>query len=114
VNPGIPTEYVYPYTSFFFSAGHPDKPCQNISEKLPRFSISDFEAVPKGDCRQLKLSLQKMPISVALSGFKLAFYCSGVFDNCATSDPLDHAALLVGFKKDKGWKIKNSWGPAWG
>ena len=27
---------------------------------------------------------------------------------------MNHAALLVGYKKGKGWKIKNSWGTGWG
>lgn len=81
---------------------------------MPRFTIDSFDVLPKGDCNAIKIHLQKSPVSVGISGYKLAFYGKGVFDGCDESDDLDHAVLLVGYKKGKGWKIKNSWGPRWG
>lgn len=53
-------------------------------------------------------------MSVAITGYKLTFYGSGVFDGCDETDTLDHAVLLVGWKAGVGWKIKNSWGTRWG
>jgi len=36
----------------------------------------------KGDCNAIKQQLQKSPVSVAIAGYKLAFYLDGVFDGC--------------------------------
>jgi C1A family cysteine protease len=56
--------------------------------------------------------LKIKPVAVGISGFKLQFYKSGLFDDC--SKVIDHAVLVVGYKSGYGWKIKNSWGKDWG
>jgi C1A family cysteine protease len=39
---------------------------------------------------------------------------SGTFTGCRSTDDVNHAVLLIGYKAGVGWKIKNSWGTRWG
>jgi len=60
----------------------------------------------------LAASLSGRPISVAVDATNWSPYKSGVFNNCKTA--LNHGVLLVGINSDSSWKVKNSWGAAWG
>lgn len=111
---GVYSDFTYPYTSFSIDKDTKQEPCKTVSPFMSRYKISDFQVVRSGDCENLKFHLQKHPISVAIAGYKLSFYKQGVFDGCDSSDVIDHAVLLVGWKENVGWKIKNSWGPRWG
>jgi len=51
------------------------------------------------------------PISVAVDATNWSPYKSGVFNNCKAS--LNHGVTLVGVVGGS-WRIKNSWGAAWG
>jgi C1A family cysteine protease len=51
------------------------------------------------------------PVSVAVDGNNFSRYSSGIFDNCGKS--ISIAVLLVG-ATDQYYKLKNSWGTAWG
>lgn len=62
----------------------------------------------------MRNQLQKQPISIAITFFRLQYYKSGVFNDCHSNEILDHAVLLVGYQAGVGWKIKNSWGVKWG
>jgi len=73
------------------------------------FKISGF--VDINNCNTLASELNGRPISVAVDATNWSPYKTGVFNNCKTS--LNHGVLLVG-SADAYWKIKNSWGPAWG
>lgn len=62
----------------------------------------------------MRASLLKQPIAVGISSRKLFSYGSGIFEGCIESEPINHAVVLIAYKKGKGWKIKNSWGKNWG
>ena len=74
---------------------------------------------------QILAMLQFGPMSVSIAAGSLGPYKGGVI-NC-TASGIDHAVLLVGWGIDnstealekwggdtKYWKLKNSWGPAFG
>ena len=81
-------------------------------EKRDNFRIERFEVIPENDCQALAYHLQDHPISVGIAGYHLIFYNSGLFTDCDKN--VNHAVLLVGYKKNYGWKIKNTWGTKWG
>ena len=68
-------------------------------------------------------AVSQQPVSVAIEADHQSFqlYAGGVYSAKDCGTELDHGVLLVGYgmdpksKKHKHfWKIKNSWGPAWG
>jgi len=64
----------------------------------------------------LKKQVAVQPVSVAIDGSSIQHYVSGVF-NASCSIKTNHGVLAVGYGTENGaqfWKIKNSWGPAWG
>jgi len=56
-------------------------------------------------------AIMKQPVSVTVDATNWATYRSGIFSNCSTR--LNHAGVLVGLING-AWKVKNSWGAAWG
>jgi C1A family cysteine protease len=73
------------------------------------FKITGFTDIK--NCNDLATGLSGRPIAVAVDATNWSPYKSGVFNNCKTS--LNHGVLLVGVS-DQAWKVKNSWGAAWG
>jgi hypothetical protein len=65
----------------------------------------------------LAAAVAQQPISVAVDAdFRWQLYRGGVYTH-TSGTKLDHGVLAVGYGTDGGknyWKIKNSWGPAWG
>jgi C1A family cysteine protease len=47
-------------------------------------------------------------------GYRMLYLKSGTFTGCRSTDDVNHAVLLIGYKAGVGWKIKNSWGTRWG
>ena len=86
--------------------------CKKKPNSRDNFVIDDFVIIKENDCNELLKALQNHPISVAIAGFQLMFYDSGVFDSC--DDAINHAVMVVGYKQGVGWKIKNTWGKRWG
>jgi len=107
------SEDSYPYTA---KDGH----CHQDSCKyaIPVGSVIGFRTVPAADKRALQEAVVKQPVSVAIEADQKAFqlYSSGVLTaQCGVA--LNHGVLLVGYGTANGlgyWKIKNSWGAAWG
>ena len=73
------------------------------------FKISGFTDIK--DCNTLATAIAGRPISVAVDATNWSQYKSGTFSTCAKQ--LNHGVLLVGVT-DQFWKVKNSWGAAWG
>ncbi len=107
---GICKENTYPYKAV-------DEKCRE-SSCSSLFKISGYTDVPTSDENALQLAVYKQPVSVAIEadqpGFQ--FYSRGVFNtNCGYK--LDHGVLAVGWGTEGGlkyWRVKNSWGSAWG
>lgn len=97
---GIATSDAYPYVA-------KDQTCNNSVSRSKK--ISSFTDVP--GCDNLINALAGRPISVGVDASNWSPYKSGIFSNCATS--INHGVLLAGATDDY-WKVKNSWGPAWG
>jgi len=60
--------------------------------------------------------LQNGPLSIAINASQFQFYHGGIFDKSCSSQ-LNHGVTLTGWGVENGkkfWKIKNSWGKAWG
>jgi len=118
-NKGLDTETDYKYTA---GAGVAAK-CSAKKEKKHVVAIDAFKDVPPNAEKELEKAVTMQPVSVAIEADHQSFqlYKGGVFSakDCGTA--LDHGVLVVGYgfdSKSKGhkhfWKIKNSWGPAWG
>ena len=101
---GVETDFSYPYTS-----GQTKKKgtCKSDSGS---YKIKSYHKL--SDCAAIKEELRNHPISVGIAGTELQFYSQGIFDSCG--EEVNHSVLLVGFRGDTGWKVKNSWGKDWG
>ena len=105
-NYGVTTGFNYPYLSGITGTQGSCRTTQGF------FKINSYKSLPYGDCQAMRVALQKKPVSVAIASYRLQFYEQGVFNDCNTQ--LDHAVIVVAYQAGKGWKIKNSWGNAWG
>ncbi len=83
--------------------------CSTPSGGGNKFKINDFGA---NGCYQLMLALSESPLTVSVNAKQMQSYKSGIFDGC-DSTQVTHDVFLVGFTSDY-WKLKNSWGQAWG
>merc|ERR1740133_634057 len=109
-NGGICKESDYPYTAA-------DGTCQTTC--VPAVTLTGHHDVPAKDEDALAAAVAIGPVSVAIEADKSAFqfYKSGVFNNAGCGTQLDHGVLAVGYGTLNGtdyWKVKNSWGAAWG
>lgn len=77
-----------------------------------KFRLRDFGFIPYNDCAELIQRLKIQPIAVSISTTNFQFYTSGTYN--ANGEMPNHGVVLVGYHPDRGYKIKNSWGNAWG
>jgi len=111
---GLCSEEDYPYTSGGGVRGKCRSPqCAAVVK------VSGIVDVPADDEESLKSAVAKQPVSVAIEADKTAFqlYKGGVLDSKKCGKQLDHGVLAVGYGSENGkdfWKVKNSWGSAWG
>jgi len=111
-NGGIDTEESYPYQA------------QDATCRFKKGSIGATDAgfvdVAENDEAKLQEAVATVgPISVAIDAGHDSFqlYKSGVYDEPACTDNLDHGVLIVGYGNFNGkdyWLVKNSWGIGWG
>ena len=116
-NGGIDSEDDWPYDA---EKGR----CGWFAKKFRRpVRIDGFTDVPPEDEDALEKAVAMQPVSVAIEADHRSFqlYAGGVYaaDDCGTQ--LDHGVLVVGYGFDADspghkhfWKVKNSWGDAWG
>ena len=81
--------------------------------------MTKFTDVTKGSEDALKDAVNKQPVSIAVdaAGSQWQLYKSGIFNHPTCGKQLDHGVLAVGTGTLGGtayWKVKNSWGAAWG
>ena len=94
--------------------------CNYKSEKSAA-AIQDFVQIQTGDEYILMLALAKYgPLAIAVDASLGTFhhYGSGVYDDPACSEDMNHAVVLVGYGNDsiggEFWLVKNSWGTSYG
>jgi C1A family cysteine protease len=116
-NGGIDSEDDWPYHA---EAGK----CGWFARRFRKsVKIDGFVDVPPNDEAALEKAVAMQPVSVAIEADHRSFqlYAGGVYasDDCGTD--LDHGVLVVGYGFDEHasghkhfWKVKNSWGDAWG
>jgi cathepsin L len=111
---GIPSEWTYPYRSYYGA----DYQCDS---RPPAFShIKDYVILPSNQQDPLMTAVATVgPIAISVDASNWHFYGSGVFDSCNQTTPdIDHAVQLVGYGTDDMygdyWLVRNSWSPTWG
>lgn len=89
-------------------------------KKAKGSNMKDYKFVIPKSVTDLKLSVMKTPVCIALDADNIyfRFYKSGVIDVPRNETiGINHAVLLVGFDYDEDgmyWIIANSWGEQWG
>jgi C1A family cysteine protease len=114
-NEGICTEAGYPYVSGTTKTeGECVETCTKNKDSVPQSYVD----VEKNSDAAMMSALNIGPVAIAIEADQKEFqlYTSGVLTApCGTT--LDHGVLAVGYGTLDGidyYKIKNSWGPAWG
>ncbi|KAL4510457.1 hypothetical protein ABPG72_020919 [Tetrahymena utriculariae] len=105
---GVKTEKEYPYIGV-------QGACNTTNSTSTTFRPKTFDSLSEGDNDGFIVTLNLVPISVAIDATNLADYVSGVFSNCnSTLNGVNHAVLAVGYDKQGNWILKNSWADDWG
>ncbi|KAM3134584.1 hypothetical protein pb186bvf_013226 [Paramecium bursaria] len=98
---GIASGAAYPYTA-------KDGTC--IRSAAREFQIKGYKDLPT--CQDLLDTVNTAAVSVAVDASNWRFYAGGVFSDCAAN--LNHGVLVVGVDQNGNYKVRNSWGQAWG
>jgi len=89
--------------------------------QTPMIGIKGFRNVEANKADAMRDALVNVgPVVASIVGAMLRQYQSGVIDYC-DNFVIDHAVVMMGYGRDsllnngiEYWKIRNSWGPAWG
>jgi len=82
--------------------------------------MKGFEYLPEHDPDTMIRELKKQPILTGMASNNRVFgsYRSGVVNEIACGEEIDHRVLLVGYGEDSlfgpFWIAKNCWGTLWG
>ncbi|XP_010059017.2 cysteine proteinase EP-B 1 [Eucalyptus grandis] len=95
-----------------------DRTCNATKAAEHTVRIKGFADVPPGEDELMKaVTQQTVVVIIAASGRVFQSYRHGVFNGDCGSQ-LDHVVVVVWYGKSEDginfWKIKNSWGVAWG
>jgi len=107
----VSTEKDYVYTAA-------DDDCK-AEEYTEKYGINSYNVIDPIDVTGLVTALEKQPVSVAIEVRRdFMHYTSGVYvSDSSCGNALNHGVLAVGYKNTGGesyFKVKNSWGSAWG
>lgn len=102
---GVPTEIMFPYFPF---SKYPNICSSTEGISVGSLPINYYDLTDE----ELMYLVQKNPIAITISAAQWEYYSSGIME-CKSTDPINHAALLVGYTDDY-WIVKNSWGEKWG
>lgn len=117
---GLVSQSNYPLNNLTYMTGQ-SQPC--ISTNAPTFKIEGWYSPQTPNCSfQMALLGYGYPVTATVFANNNIFmnYGSGIISGCpaTTRSMLDHAVLMVGYKKNgtngSYLKIKNSWGTSWG
>ena len=125
VDAGLTSLEAYPFKD---AQGPPHTHCSPDKIVAPLARISSWDCVssaPNPKDTGLADALVRLgPLSNCIDASAMMHYSSGVDDPVSTGPDrqcedghTNHAVLIVGYGVDRGkpyWKIKNSWGTAWG
>lgn len=99
----------YPYTGTDSGACQPTCQAYNIA-----FYGTGYYEVPAGSESQLQLAVMQAPVTVAVNvDDNFSYYSTGILSGDCSANTINHAVLVVGYGPGF-YKIKNSWGTAWG
>ncbi len=120
-NNGLTSNEKYNYTALDGECLYNCNTTNNIKlDKINGSNIKDYKFTIPRSIIDIKASLKKGPISIALdaSPFEFRFYKEGIINiaNRNTSR-INHAVLLTGYSENENesyWIIQNSWGKKWG
>ena len=109
---GLETDFDYPYTS---STGGTPKACE-ADPALAVVKTTGYTRVsssPEDEEAMAAYVQTTGPLSVCVDASEWGTYTSGVLSTCGQA--VDHCVQAVGIDtKDGYWKVRNSWGTAWG
>ncbi len=111
---GVQTNEDYPYTASTY-AGKSGECVDQTNGYKPVVSISKFYEIVGGEPAMSSYMYATGPLSVCVDATKWNTYKSGVMKQCSALE-INHCVQAVGVDATSGgyWKVRNSWGAAWG
>lgn len=108
---GITSEADYPYLEA-------KKFCKRTRTK--RYAkLSGWTRLPENNETEIMKAVAQQPVVARIHVTQLfRHYQTGIFNDQACTDELNHCVVIVGYGKSKDgtkfWLVRNSWGPSWG
>jgi len=90
--------------------------CHKCNVGIRANAVAGFMVVPHGSETAMMQAVIGQPVSTVIHADPLFPYANGIYDGECKGPP-NHGVVLVGYGRDGKvpyWKLKNSWGAAWG